>query len=143
MSNGIHALTCADELEQESAHELRAALVDADGQPRPLLAQHEVSSSGDDLKVYVVGDWVRAIRRPFPAETEAEKRGRRVDVPAPIREAALACGRALGLELYGVDFLTSGDRFWVVDVNGFPSYRGIDGAVERIGALLLAGAQSG
>ena len=41
-----------------------------------------------------------------------------------VRDAALACGRALGLELYGVDFLEAGDKFFAVDVNALPGYKG-------------------
>ncbi len=62
---------------------------------------------------------------------------------ADIRAAALAAGRAMGLEIYGVDFLRSPDtdEFWVVDVNAFPSYKGIAGATERIADLLLTRAR--
>jgi ribosomal protein S6--L-glutamate ligase len=108
------------------------------GTPRPMLLQEEVPSDGLDLKLYVVGDWVAAIRRPFPARTEAEKRGQPAEVPTAIREAALACGSVLGLELYGVDVMTSGSSFWVVDVNAFPSYRGVDEGPERVAGYLLA-----
>jgi glutathione synthase/RimK-type ligase-like ATP-grasp enzyme len=80
---------------------------------------------------------VAAITRPYPVRTEADKRGKPAAVAPKIRDAALTCGQALGLELYGVDFLTSGHDFWVVDVNGFPSYRGVAGATERIATYLL------
>ena len=56
-----------------------------------------------------------------------------------IRDAALAAGQAMGLEIYGVDVLRApeGTDFWVVDVNAFPSYKGIEGATDRIVELLL------
>lgn len=102
------------------------------GLPLPLFAQREFPSNGRDLKVYVVGNRMWAIERPFPALTAEDKAGRAVDLPQQIREAALACGRVLNLELYGVDFLVSEARFAVVDVNSFPGYKGIEEAPEAL-----------
>jgi ribosomal protein S6--L-glutamate ligase len=138
MARGIRRLSAASDLDGAAGAALIAAMASRSGVPRPILLQEEVPSDGLDLKLYVVGDWVAAIRRPFPARTEAEKRGRPSEVPPPVREAALACGRALGLELYGVDVLTHGDRFWVVDVNAFPSYRGVAAGPRRVAEYLLA-----
>ncbi len=109
---------------------------DAHGLPLPLFAQREVPSSGQDLKVYVVGDWAWAISRPFPARTLADKLGTPADLPPRIRDIALTVGRALGLELYGVDFLTTGDGLWVVDVNAFPGYKGVPAAPRHIAEYL-------
>jgi ribosomal protein S6--L-glutamate ligase len=133
MAKGICRLVGVDDLAGAEARELIAAL----DEQRPVLVMEEVPSDGLDLKLYVVGDWIAAIRRPFPARTDAEKRGEPAEVPAPIRDAALACGRALGLELYGVDVLTDDGRFRVVDVNAFPSYKGIEGGPRRVAEHLL------
>jgi ribosomal protein S6--L-glutamate ligase len=133
MAKGICRLLGVDDL---AGAEARAAIAAVEEQ-RPLLVMEEVPSDGLDLKIYVVGDWVTAIRRPFPARTPEEKRGEPAEVPAPVSEAALACGRALGLELYGVDVLTHGGCFWVVDVNAFPSYKGIEDAPRRVAEYLL------
>jgi ribosomal protein S6--L-glutamate ligase len=103
----------------------REAPTDAHGLPLPLFAQREVPSDGRDLKVFVVGEHVWAIARQFPARTLQEKVGAPLALRPDIRAAALTCGRALGLELYGVDFLVSGDRFFAVDVNAFPGYKGV------------------
>ncbi len=139
MAEGIYVLTCAEDLEKEEMQELREGFVDGFGQPRPMLVQRKVPSDGIDLKLYVVGEWVAAVERRVGAKTEAEKRGRPAEVTADVRAAALACGRTLGLEVYGVDVTREpeGERFWVVDVNAYPSYRGVEGAVERIVELLM------
>jgi ribosomal protein S6--L-glutamate ligase len=108
------------------------APTDVHGLPLPIFAQREVPSTGRDLKVFVVGEEMWAITRPFPARTMAEKLGTPVAVRSDIRMTALACGRALGLELYGVDVLEADGRFWVVDVNALPGYKG---AVEAPRAL--------
>lgn len=140
MAEGIHTLSRPSQVSLKKHASLRESLVDAFGQPSPMLVQRKVPNDGTDLKVYVVGDWVAAVRRPFPARTERDKRGTPAAVPERVREAVLRCGTALGLDLYGVDVLTDPDdaeRFWVVDVNAFPSYKGIDGATERVVSLLL------
>jgi ribosomal protein S6--L-glutamate ligase len=108
--------------------------------PVPLFAQAEVPSGGFDLKVYVVGEQMWAIKRPFPARSLVEKLGEPARVSPPIRDAALACGAALGLELYGVDFLVAGDEFFVVDVNAFPGYKGVPEAPGAIAEHLFSGA---
>jgi ribosomal protein S6--L-glutamate ligase len=133
MAKGICRLVGVDDLAGAEARAVIAAL----DEQRPVLVMEEVPSDGLDLKIYVVGDWVTAIRRPFPARTPEEKRGEPAEVPTDIREAALACGRALGLELYGVDVLTHGGCFRVVDVNAFPSYKGIEDGARRAAEYLL------
>jgi ribosomal protein S6--L-glutamate ligase len=111
------------------------------GLPWPLFAQREVPSSGYDLKVYVVGPRLWAITRRFPARSIQDKIGTPAVLAPEVRRAALACGRALGLELYGVDVLVAGDRFVVVDVNAFPGYKGVEEAPQQLAAYLHARAR--
>jgi ribosomal protein S6--L-glutamate ligase len=107
------------------------------GLPLPLFAQHEAPSNGRDLKVYVVGSHTWAITRPFPALTVADKQGQPVPLPENIHACALKVGKALGLEIYGVDFLTAHDKFWVVDVNAFPGFKGVPEAPRCIARHLF------
>ena len=95
------------------------------GQPLPLFVQREMPGTGTDLKVYVVGERAWAVAKAWPTRTDAEKTGMPAALPAPVREAALRSGEALGLEVYGVDFLVTGEQFWAVDVNAFPGSRGV------------------
>lgn len=97
------------------------------GLPLPLFAQKEAPSEGRDLKVYVVGDKTWAITRPWPARSMEDKLGEPAVISQEVRSTALACGKALGLEIYGVDFLISGDQFYVVDINAFPGFKGASG----------------
>jgi ribosomal protein S6--L-glutamate ligase len=124
---GVQRVTSTAELDASGC-----AAHDSCGLPLPLFAQRDVPSGGRDLKVYVVGERMWAITRPFPARTLAEKLGAPCRVPPVIREAAIACGRALGLELYGVDFLVAGDQFFAVDVNALPGYKGVPEAPAAI-----------
>lgn len=50
----------------------------------------------------------------------------------------MACGRVLGLRLFRVDLIESSSGPFVVDVNEFPNYTGIDAAPGVIGRLVLA-----
>jgi ribosomal protein S6--L-glutamate ligase len=125
--HGVRRLTSAAEIDAADG-----SARDAYGLPIPVFAQRDVPSGGRDLKVYVVGEQMWAITRPFPAVTLEDKLGVPCRVPPIIREAALTCGRALGLELYGVDFLVAGDSFFAVDVNALPGYKGVPEAPAAI-----------
>lgn len=120
-----------------------APLTDPYGFPLPLFVQAEAPSDGRDIKAYVVGDRLWAITRPWPARTPEEKAGTPFILPPALKRAALTCGRALGLELYGVDFLMDGDRFSVVDVNAFPGYKGIADAPHYLADYLYERARNG
>lgn len=98
--------------------------VDAYGLPLSLFVQKEVPSGGRDIKVYVVGRRVWAISRPWPAHTIEDKMGTPASISPEIQSIALSCGRVLGLELYGVDFLVTRDQSFVIDVNAFPGFKG-------------------
>jgi ribosomal protein S6--L-glutamate ligase len=124
---GVRRLTSVAEMDRAEC-----AACDVYGLPIPLFAQREVPSGGRDLKVYVVGEHMWAIARPFPARTLEDKLGTPCRVPPMIREAAIGCGRALGLELYGVDFLVAGDQFFVIDVNALPGFKGVPEAPAAI-----------
>jgi ribosomal protein S6--L-glutamate ligase len=97
----------------------------------PVLIQEHVEGSGEDLKVYVVGDEVFAVRKPFSASSFAEA-GRPCAVDAEVREIALRCGRAMGLGLYGIDLIESETGPVVVDLNYFPGYKGVPRAAPLI-----------
>ena len=54
------------------------------------------------------------------------------DLPEDWTRAARDAGAALGLQLYGVDLLITGDRPVVVDINPFPGFRGAHGPAESL-----------
>jgi ribosomal protein S6--L-glutamate ligase len=104
---------------------------DPSGLPLPVFAQRDVPSGGRDLKVYVVGERVFAVRKRFSSDSFTRP-GRPCEVTAEVREIALRCGEAFGLGLFGLDMIESPDGPVVVDVNYFPGYKGVPGA----GALI-------
>jgi ribosomal protein S6--L-glutamate ligase len=97
----------------------------------PVLIQEHVEGSGEDLKVYVVGDEVFAVRKPFSASSFTRP-GRPCAVDAEVRDIALRCGRAMGLGLYGIDMIESETGPVVVDLNYFPGYKGVPQAASLI-----------
>jgi ribosomal protein S6--L-glutamate ligase len=90
----------------------------------PVLIQELVTGNGEDVKVYVVGEQVFAVRKKF-SSTSFTRPGRASEVSDELREIALACGRVLGLGLYGLDVLETEAGLVVVDVNYFPGYKGV------------------
>jgi glutathione synthase/RimK-type ligase-like ATP-grasp enzyme len=112
----------------------------AAGSEFPQIVQEHISGPGEDLKVYVVGDQVFAVRKPF-SETSFAVPGRPVAVDPEVRDAALRTGRALGLGLYGLDIIESPDGPYVVDVNYFPGYKGVPDAGAVIADYIDAYAQ--
>jgi len=83
----------------------------------------------DTLKAYVVGDDVVVGRR---SEVESRVVVERVTMPENVDDLILRIGRALGMSVYGVDFFHLGGEAVVLDINDFPSFRGIPEASRRI-----------
>jgi ribosomal protein S6--L-glutamate ligase len=106
----------------------------------PMIVQEFVPGPGEDLKVYVVGEQVFAVSKPF-SESSFSVPGRPVPVDPEVRDAALRTGAALGLGLFGLDVIESPDGPVVVDVNYFPGYKGVPDAAEMIADYIDAYAQ--
>ena len=107
-----------------------------------VLAQEYVDAGAVDLKLYVAGERVWAVRRPSPlgmVSTDGAGSCEPVEPSRELVDLARACARAFGLTLLGVDVLETPDGPLVVDVNDFPNYTGVDEAPESIGRL-VAGA---
>ncbi len=104
--------------------------------PSPVLIQQFVPGPGEDLKVYVVGDEVFAVRKPFSANSFAVP-GRPCRVSSEIRRIARRCGEAFGLGLYGIDVIEGADGPMVVDLNYFPGYKGVPGVAPRIADYIM------
>lgn len=118
---GIHVVRTPDELELIPAPD--AAVV----------VQEYVEGDGEDLKLYVVGDQVFGVRKPF-SPTSFTVPGRPCVVRDDVGEIALRVGSALGLGLYGIDVVEGPSGPVVVDVNYFPGYKGVPDA----GALIAS-----
>jgi ribosomal protein S6--L-glutamate ligase len=97
----------------------------------PVVVQDFVPGPGEDLKVYVVGEHVFAVRKRF-ARDSFTRAGRPCLVTPEVRDLALRCGEAFGLGLFGLDVIESAEGPVVVDVNYFPGYKGVPAAAALI-----------
>lgn len=99
----------------------------------PVLIQEYVP--GDELKVYVIGEEVFGVRK---VQTSAGP----VRVPSPVsaevRAIALGCGALFGLNLYGLDVIEGPNGPVVIDLNYFPSYKGVPHAAELLADRIVA-----
>lgn len=109
---GVHIVNSAAEL---------AALPRLDV---PVLIQEFIPGSGEDIKVYVVGEEVFAVSKPFSIDSFTRP-GRPYPVSPALRAIALRCGKAFGLGLYGLDVIEGPNGPVVVDLNYFPGYKGV------------------
>jgi ribosomal protein S6--L-glutamate ligase len=106
----------------------------------PVVVQEYIEGSAEDLKVYVVGDHVAAVRKPFSRESFTQP-GRPGAVSPEVRDMALRCGRAFGLGLYGLDVIENARGAWVVDLNAFPGYKGVPDAPRLLADYIAAAAE--
>jgi ribosomal protein S6--L-glutamate ligase len=106
-----------------------------------VLAQQYLPNSGFDLKLYVCGDRVFAVKKPSPFDGHAAA-ARPVPVKKHMLDLALRCGRTFGLEVYGVDTRETPDGLVVIEVNEFPNFTGVPGAARSIADHIL-GRQTG
>jgi ribosomal protein S6--L-glutamate ligase len=100
--------------------------------PGPYLVQDRIEHDGQDRKVYVAGERVGGVLRRWPPSSLLEKRGQPFEPNDEERRVAFAAGAALGLEIYGVDLVVGVDGPLVVDVNGFPGFKGVPSAAAWV-----------
>jgi ribosomal protein S6--L-glutamate ligase len=112
--NGVHVIRAGD-LRQVKSRDSSV-----------VLAQTFVPNDGFDLKLYVAGTRVWAVRKPnLWSSTNGHGQVSQVPVDEEMRSLALRCGAALGLEVYGVDTLPGPQGIQVIEVNEFPNFSGI------------------
>lgn len=90
----------------------------------PVIVQEYLAGDGEDLRVYVAGEQMFAVKKAF-SPTSFCRPGRPVELTAHVREIALRCGRLFGLGIYGLDLIETVDGPKVVDVNYFPGFKGV------------------
>src|SRR6059036_1675147 len=109
--------------------------------PPPILAQRYHPPEGRDLKIYVIGERLFGVRKVFPARTEAEKYGEPFTPTAEQADIALRCGRAFGIDLYGVDLIESDGQTYVVDMSSIPGFKGVPDAPLHLASYFRAAAE--
>ena len=107
----------------------------------PVLAQRYHAPEGRDRKIYSIGGRLFGVKKIFPALTEAEKHGEPFTPTPELCEIALRCGRAFGIDLYGVDIIESEGQPYVVDVSSIPGFKGVPDAPAHLAAYFYAAAE--
>ena len=72
----------------------------------PMIIQEFIEGTGEDLKIYVVGDQVFGVSKPF-SESSFTVPGRPVPISEEVRQLSLRVGKICGLGLYGLDIIES------------------------------------
>jgi len=107
----------------------------------PILAQRYHPPQGRDLKIYVIGERLFGVRKVFPTRTPVEKYGEPFTPTAEQADIALRCGRAFGIDLYGVDLIESEGRTYVVDMSSIPGFKGVPDAPSLLASYFRAAAE--
>jgi ribosomal protein S6--L-glutamate ligase len=102
------------------------------------LAQRFHEPDGNDHKLFRIGDEIFGIRRVWPITTYADKLGEPFDPSPELRDIAVRCGRAFGIDLYGLDVIMSQGQPYVVDLNKFGSYMGVPDGARRLADYIYA-----
>jgi ribosomal protein S6--L-glutamate ligase len=102
-----------------------------------LLAQRYVQNPGFDIKLYVIGTQVYAVRKNSPLHPAMNAREDLIPVTPELRKLALKMGTLFGLTIYGVDVVQTPEGWVGVDINDFPSFGGVPGAVALLAKFIL------
>jgi len=107
--------------------------------PHPcfFLAQHYVENAGYDIKLYVIGKDVYSVARKSPLHPEVEVEEQLIPLRLEWRKLARRVGEIFGLEIYGLDVVETSNGPVVVDINDFPSFGHVPGAVSRVSDYIL------
>lgn len=116
--------------------ESAAQLADLPWDHDRMIVQHYLPSDGMDLKLYVIGQRIFAVRKPSPL-LASDAPSEPVEVTATMVDIVDRCRQAFDLTVFGVDCVQTGglqtdDGLRVIEVNDFPNFS----AVPDAGRLL-------
>jgi len=98
---------------------------------QPLYVQEYVEKLGRDIRAFVLGERVIAsiyrVAKPSEWKTNVAQgaRAKPVQLSSKLEKLAVEAAKALGLLYAGVDILEDGKRAVVLEVNGAPSWQGL------------------
>lgn len=102
-----------------------------------LLVQPFLPNSGVDLKLYVIGDSIAAVRKPSPVVDLVDSDLGATHVTPEMTDIARRCREAFGLSVFGVDCLEIDGTLVVIEVNDFPNFTAVPDAHERLADHVL------
>jgi len=107
-----------------------------EGQEREeLFYQEYLGVMNEIYKVYVVGELVHCLKNTGPQDGYQKNSiisSEEIILPDHLRETMLEIGRKFDMNVYGVDFFFSSGVPVIIDINDFPSFRGIPDAPYTI-----------
>jgi glutathione synthase/RimK-type ligase-like ATP-grasp enzyme len=80
------------------------------------------------------------VRRIWPARTYEEKLGEAFEPDEELVRIARGCAAAIGADIFGFDVVYSDGRPWVVDLSGFPGFKGVPDAPQMLATEIAAAA---
>src|SRR5207253_5406153 len=119
----------------------RAELAEVNFGREPVFAQRYLPNDGRDRKIYAIGGQIFGVKKVFPRRTEEEKHGELFPLSPELQEVALSCGRAFGIDLYGVDIIESDGKPYVVDMCSIPGFKGVHDAPRLLAQYFYAAAE--
>ncbi len=111
--------------------------------------QKFIECDGFERKVYVIGNKVYGIIRENPIYIFLRNKPNQIDVDTikrktfkiseEIREFAEILSKELNLKIFGFDLikLTDKNRFYIIDLNDFPGFRGIKNIEDTLSSYLV------
>lgn len=111
----------------------------AEWSQEPVVLQEFAAGDGWDIKMWVIDQQIFAARRRTPLEPNASKEDFPIapeELPREWAHIAKEIGRVFNMRLYGVDLLITEHGPMIVDVNGFPGFRGVPGADSALVGLV-------
>jgi len=105
--------------------------------PGPFLVQDFVPGDGRDRKLYQAGRHLRGLLKQGTADADHGGRAEQFRPDPSYGHLAAATGRALGLDVFGVDLIAAPEGPRVVDVNAFPGFRGVPEAARLVADHVL------
>ncbi len=106
---------------------------------KPTVVQryHAPDDTGFDHKVFRIGDKLFGVHRRFPLRTYEDKVGEPFEVSGELADLTMAVGETYGIQMYGLDFVVSEGKPYVVDVNKFGSYMGVPNAPALLADFIM------
>lgn len=99
------------------------------------LAMHYVENAGYDIKLYVTGQEVHAVKKSSPLHLSIEES--EIPVTREMLKIARRAGQVFGLDLYGLDILETPKGLVIVDIKDFPSFYGVPRKVASVAEYIL------
>src|SRR5437867_2776586 len=124
----------------------RARLVcvlQVDRHDEPVFAQRYHPHDGRDRKIYAIGGQLFGVKKVFPRRTEEDDYGEPFTLTPELRDIAVRCGQAFGIDLYGVDIIESEGKPYVVDMCSIPGFKGVPDAVPLLTRYFYEAAERG